>query len=78
VRAGHEDLGDAVDEAMNATENAASPITEALRKTLLNYLNEVTSSQLIQHVDKNPFGVPVTIETTLGDALSKVRDTMPA
>jgi len=72
------ELMDAVDAAMKTSENTASPITAALADTLKGYADEVASSDLIDHVDNNPFGVAVSVRQTLGGALSAVRAALPA
>lgn len=69
---------EAVDAAMNASENEASPITRDLASRIEDFADEVESSELIKHVDGNPFGVKVDIGATLGRALKAVRAAMPA
>lgn len=74
----NQELADAVDEAMKAAENEASPATDAVKLKIRKYLTELSSNRLIQRADSNPFGVAVTIGKTLGDALQRIREAMPA
>jgi hypothetical protein len=71
------EIGDAIDAAMKASENVASPLTDAIKMKLQKYLAEVQSNPLVKHVDANPFGVNVAVEKTLVAALSNVRAAMP-
>ena len=73
-----QELADVVDEAMKAAENEASPATDAIKLKIRKYLTGLASNGLIQQADSNPFGVSVTIATTLGGALAGIRDAMPA
>ena len=72
------ELGDAVDEAMKYAENEASPATDSIKQKIRQYLAELASNALVQKADSNPFGVSVTIGKTLGTALGRIRDAMPA
>jgi hypothetical protein len=72
------ELAGAVDEAMKAAENEASPATDAVKMKIRKYQTELSSNKLIQRADSNPFGVSVTVAKTLGDALQRIRDAMPA
>jgi hypothetical protein len=74
----NQEVADAVDEAMKAAENVASPATDAIKLKIRKYLTELASNRLIQQADSNPLGVAVTIRQTLGEALGRIRDTMPA
>ncbi|WP_077032600.1 hypothetical protein [Pelomonas sp. KK5] len=74
----NDDLLAMVDEAMNTSENKASPVTKALKAQVTSYLAELSANALVKHVDSNPYGVAVNIEQTLGAALENIRDTMPA
>jgi len=71
------EIGDAIDAAMKASENVASPLTDAIKMKLQKYLTEVQSNPLVKHVDANPFGVNVSVEETLTAALRNVRAAMP-
>jgi hypothetical protein len=71
------ELSGAVDEAMKASENEASPATDAVKMKIRKYLTELSSNRLIQRADSNPFGVSVTIGKTLGEALRRIQDAMP-
>jgi hypothetical protein len=73
----NDELALAVDNAMGEAEDVASPVTDAVRAELKKYLEHVHTDGLIKLVDKNPFS-PVSIETTLGDALAKINEAMPA
>jgi len=73
----NDQIQDAIDAAMTASENQASPITDAIKTNLQKYLGEVASSQLVQRADSNPFGVNVTIQKTLSAALQNIRQSLP-
>lgn len=68
----------AVDEAMNGAENEASPATDAIKLKIRKYQTELASNKLIERADSNPFGASVTIAKTLGAALTRIREAMPA
>jgi hypothetical protein len=72
------ELADAVDEAMKASENEASPATDAVKLKIRKYLTELASNPLLQKVEANPLGVKVTIGKTLGGALARIKEAMPA
>ncbi|HEY4079245.1 MAG TPA: hypothetical protein VGM81_00995 [Burkholderiaceae bacterium] len=72
------ELLEAVDAAMNRSENKASPVTRAVAASINGYLVEIASNPLIKHVDANVFGVNTNIEDTLTEALTDIRDAMPA
>jgi hypothetical protein len=74
----NDELADAVDEAMQASENEASPATDAVKLKIRKYLTELASNPLVQKVESNPLGVKVTIGKTLGGALARIKDAMPA
>ena len=74
----NDELADAVDEAMNAAENEASPASDAVKAKIRKYLTELASNPLVQKVEANPLGVKVTIGKTLGGALARIKDAMPA
>jgi hypothetical protein len=74
----NQEVSDAVDEAMKAAENRASPATDAIKLKIRKYLTELSSNPLIQQADSNPLGAAVTIRKTLGEALGRIRDAMPA
>jgi hypothetical protein len=74
----NDELAAAVDEAMNAARDEAAPATDAIRSKIRKYMAEVAASPVVQKVDSNPLGVPVTIGKTLGEALGRIRDAMPA
>jgi hypothetical protein len=67
-----------VDEAMNTADDQATPITRELASRIQAFQDEVASSELVKHVDGNPFGVKVAVAQTLGPALAAVRAAMPA
>jgi Tfp pilus assembly major pilin PilA len=70
-------LLDAVDEAMNTAENVESPITDAMLDRLMAYADEVQTSELVEHVDSNPFGVTMTVQKTLMAALANIQAKWP-
>lgn len=74
----NQDLADAVDEAMKASENQVSPATDAVKLKIRKYLSELASDPLVQKVEANPLGVKVTIRKTLVGALALIKDAMPA
>ena len=74
----NQELQDAVDEAMKASGNQASPATDAVKLKIRKCLTELAGNPLIAEADSNPLGVPVTIRQTLGEALGRIRDAMPA
>lgn len=74
----NEELADAVDEAMKASENQSSPATDAVKLKIRKYLTELGSNPLVKRVDANPLGVKVSIGKTLGGALASIKDAMPA
>ena len=74
----NQELADVVDEAMKAAENEASPATDAIKLKIRKYMTELASNRLIQQAETNPFGAAVTIRKTLGSALGRIRDAMPA
>jgi hypothetical protein len=74
----NQELAGAVNEAMKAAENEASPATDAIKLKIRKYQTELASNSLIAKADSNPFGVAVTIGKTLGDALARIRAAMPA
>jgi len=74
----NEEVADAVDEAMKASENQASPATDAVKLKIREYLAELASNPLVQEVEANPLGVKVTIGKTLGGALARIKEAMPA
>ncbi|MEI9976352.1 MAG: hypothetical protein WDO73_32450 [Ignavibacteriota bacterium] len=41
-------------------------------------MSELASSPLVKKADANPLGVSVTIGKTLGGALGRIREAMPA
>lgn len=73
-----DELAAAVDEAMNGAKDEASPATDAIRSKIRKYLAELAASPVVQKVDSNPLGVQVTLGKTLGEALGRIRDAMPA
>ena len=74
----NQELAGVVDEAMKAAENEASPATDAIKLKIRKYMTELASNRLIQQAESNPFGAAVTIRKTLGSALGRIRDAMPA
>ena len=77
LRDSTEALYDLVDEAMGAADDPDTRSSRELRAMLEGLIAEVGSDPVIQHVDANPFGVALSISTTLGKALESVRATMP-
>lgn len=71
------ELEDLIDEAMGTAENEDTPITRELTDRLEAMINEMASNEVIQHMDANAFGVPVSIAATLGKALTDVRAALP-
>jgi hypothetical protein len=72
------ELAAAVDEAIKAAENEASPATDAVKSKIQKYIAQLASNPLVKKADANPLGVPVTIQKTLGEALGRIREAMPA
>ena len=72
------ELQDVVDEAINVAKNAAAPANDRVKTKIRNYLHELAENPLVKKADANPLGVPVAIAKTLGIALSRIRDAMPA
>ncbi len=77
LRESNEDLQNLIDEAIGTAKNESEPITRELSARLDALIAEVGSSEVIKHVDSNPFGVALSIGTTLGKALSDVRAALP-
>jgi hypothetical protein len=73
----NEEIGDAIDEAMSIAENQSAPVTDAVKTSIQDYLNQVASSPLVKRADTNPFGVNVSIEKMLVAALEHVRQSLP-
>jgi hypothetical protein len=46
--------------------------------TVADYQTRLTTDKRVTGADRNPFGVPVTLGTTLGAALGRIRDTIAA
>lgn len=74
----NDELAGVVDEAMKGAENEASPATEAIKQKIRKYQSELASNHVVAQADSNPLGVSVTIAKTLGEALSRIRESMPA
>jgi hypothetical protein len=72
-----EEIDDLVDAALNAAKNEKSPVTAALKTQIQGTLKELAANKLIQHVEKNPFGVAVEIQKMLSEALEAILDAMP-
>jgi hypothetical protein len=72
-----QELARAIDEAISAAKNETSPVSDAVRQKLGRYATGLASHQLVQRVDTNPLGVTVTIAKTLGEALGRIRESMP-
>ena len=77
LREASDELQDLVDEAMGTAEDEDTPITRALVQRLDSLIAKVAANEVIRHVDANPFGVPMSIETTLTAALRDVRAALP-
>ena len=73
-----DDIDDAVIDALNASKDEAEPVTAAVKSKIEHAMTVLRSNPLIKHVDSNPFGVNMAIESTLGAALTQVAKTMPA
>ena len=71
----NDELGDAIDEAINAARDSRAPYTETIRKHIDYYISFLQTDELVQHVDRNTF-VPVDMAATLTSALSKIRQLM--
>jgi hypothetical protein len=71
----NEEIGDSIDEAMNAARNEREPYTAQTKRLLDRYIAVLTSDELVSHVDANPF-VPVQIAATLSAALTDIRKLM--
>jgi hypothetical protein len=74
----NQEFATAVDEAIHASENQASPVTDAVRLKIRKYLTELSSNSLVADADTNTMGVTVTIAKTLGEALQRIQASMPA
>jgi hypothetical protein len=74
----NDELAAVVDEAIKGAHNEASPATDAIKMKIRKYQTELASNGLIAQADSNPLGVSVTIGQTLGEALSRIRESMPA
>jgi len=74
----NEQIGDAIDNALNSVDSDKSAFNDEIAKKIQGYLAELTSNELVKLVDGNPFGVPVDMQKTLSNALLKVRDAMHA
>ena len=72
------DLYEAVDVAMNTSENAVTPVTKAVVAELDSFSRDLRANPLVKHVDANPFKVPMSVASTLGSALDAARKAMPA
>jgi hypothetical protein len=72
-----EEIDNLVDAALNAAKNEKSPVTATLKTQIQGTLKELAADKLIQHVQKNPFGVAVEIQKTLSDALEAILDAIP-
>jgi hypothetical protein len=73
----NDEIDDVIDVAMSASENEASPVTDAIRMKIQKYIVELSSNPKVKHADENPFGVKVAIEKTLTEALENIRKFMP-
>lgn len=73
----NEELLDLVDRAFNASQDPQSPATQELAEALDAYIADLSDNELVQEVDRNPFGVATDIESTLVEALTRIRDRMP-
>jgi hypothetical protein len=71
----NDDIGDSIDEAMNAAQSEREPYTVQTKRLLDRYIAELNSDKLVSHVDANPF-VPVQIVATLSAALTEIRKLM--
>jgi hypothetical protein len=78
LRSLNDELAAVVDEAMNAADDDESPVTGAVSAQIAKYLADLRSDELIQEVDQGSFGVSMSIAQTLGDALQKIQQAMPA
>jgi len=78
LRSMNDELAAVVDEAMNAADDDESPVTGAVSAQITKYLADLRSDELIQEVDQGSFGVSMSIAQTLGDALQKIQQAMPA
>jgi hypothetical protein len=78
LRSMNDELAAVVDEAMNAADDDEAPVTGAVRAQIAKYLADLRSDELIQEVDQGAFGVSMSIAQTLGDALRKIEEAMPA
>ncbi|MBV8503094.1 MAG: hypothetical protein JO006_15435 [Paucibacter sp.] len=72
------ELQDLVDAAMSATGDKAQPATRELRDRLDFLIGEIKTNEMVKLADESKFDVKVTLAKTLGDALDRVRSTMPA
>lgn len=71
-----EELSDAIDEAMSASEDEAAPVDSTVMAALDKYLADLSQNELIKRVDKNPVHATL-IEATLRPAIMKIKAAMP-
>lgn len=66
-----DEIGDAIDAAINAAKSEREPYNDTTRQMIASYLQELEADPLVQHVDTNPFH-PVDMRDTLGAALGAI------
>ncbi len=66
-----DEIGDAIDAAINAAQSEREPYNDTTRQIIASYLDELDDDPLVKHVDANPFH-PVAMRATLGAALGAI------
>jgi hypothetical protein len=65
----------AIDDAINAAQDARAPYNEATRALLKKFVAELGSDRMVKHVDANPV-VPVAVHNTLVAVLTAIQGSM--
>ncbi|KQP43160.1 hypothetical protein [Pseudorhodoferax sp. Leaf274] len=73
----NEELLAFVEAAIAGSEGEAPPAAQALKAQVVGFIAQVAADPLIQHVDRNPYGVAMEIGKTLGQRLESIRDAVP-
>ena len=72
-----EGIDDLIDAALSAAKNQQAPVTSSLKSQIQNTIKELNASPLIQHAEKNPFGVAIDVRNILGSSLEAILQAMP-
>jgi aminopeptidase N len=75
INAQCDEIGDAVDAALNAASSERAELNAAAQRRLTEFADEIEADPLIDHVDANPF-VVTEVRATLTKALAHIVDTM--